>query len=315
MIVTVVGLVLLALAAALLLVGAELFAEHAAGAGRRLGITGLAVGLLLAGAEPEELLTAMLAAAEGRPELAAGDAIGANATMLTLALGAAALARPLPFGHDVRRYALWAAAAGALAAATLLDGAVDRLEGTGLLLAYGVGVAAVWWRERRPPAIGEVGELTDEPGGHAGDDEPTARAVGLALAGIGLMLAGGWLAVEGASRVVAALDVDESAVGLTLLALATTAELFALAWSAARRGVSELAVAGVVGSAAYNATVTLGAAALVRPLEVPGMLAVGLVAAGLPLVVIALGWGGRLGRVAGLLLVGGYAAYVVAVVR
>jgi ketosteroid isomerase-like protein len=38
----------------LLVGGAELFAENAGAAGRRLGISGFAVGLLLAGAEPEE---------------------------------------------------------------------------------------------------------------------------------------------------------------------------------------------------------------------------------------------------------------------
>ena len=65
---------------------------------------------------------------------------------------------------------------------------------------------------------------------------------------------------------VRALSLTDSAVRLTLLALATTVELFALAWAAMRRGVSEIAVAGVVGSGAYKATATLGVAALVRPL-------------------------------------------------
>jgi cation:H+ antiporter len=51
-----IGLVLLAVSAGALLLGAELFAEHAAAAGRRLGVTALAVGVLLAGAEPEELI-------------------------------------------------------------------------------------------------------------------------------------------------------------------------------------------------------------------------------------------------------------------
>ena len=43
-------------------------------------------------------------------------------------------------------------------------------------------------------------------------------------------------------------------------------ELVVLAWSAARRGISEATVAGVVGSFAYNVTMTLGAGALARPL-------------------------------------------------
>jgi len=57
----------------------------------------------------------------------------------------------------------------------------------------------------------------------------------------------------------------DSAAGLTLLALATTAELFALAWAAMWRGVSEIAVAGVVGSVAYNGTASLGVAPLSAP--------------------------------------------------
>jgi cation:H+ antiporter len=56
------------------------------------------------------------------------------------------------------------------------------------------------------------------------------------LGSVALMAAGGWLAVGGAERVVQGLRLTDSAVGLTLLALATTAELFALAGAAARPG-------------------------------------------------------------------------------
>jgi cation:H+ antiporter len=68
-----------------------------------------------------------------------------------------------------------------------------------------------------------------------------------------------------------------------------------------------------VGSAAYNATATLGAAALAAPLAVDGVLAPALAAAALPVVVLALAPAGRLGRPAGVALLAGYAAYVVLV--
>ena len=90
--------VLLLVSVGLLVADAELFVENAAAAAGRLGVTLLAVAVLLASAEPEELLTAALASAQGRPGLAVGDAIGANVTMLTAALGLAALVRPLPIG-------------------------------------------------------------------------------------------------------------------------------------------------------------------------------------------------------------------------
>ena len=266
------------------------------------------MGVLLAGAEPEELLTAVLASAQERPGLAAGDAVGANLTMLTAALGLAALARPLPVGRTVRLYAAGAGVAGVAALLTFLDGRIGRVEGAGLLALYALLVGAVWRRERTPPVIGELAEL---------DDDEAERGTGLALllvaAGLAVMTAGGAAAVEGATRVVTALGRTDEAVGLVVLGLATTAELFALVLAAARRGVEEVAVAAVVGSVAYNATTTLGAAAVVAPLRVDGLLLPAAAAAALPLAVAGLSRSGRLGRGAGAALVASYAAFVVLV--
>jgi cation:H+ antiporter len=320
----VIGWLLLAAAAALLVGGAELFVENAAGAARRLGVTVLAVGVLLAGAEPEELLTAVIAAVRDRPGLAVGDAIGANVTMLTACLGLAAVVRPLHIGRRVREYAGLSAVAGLLALIALLDDRVGRVEG-GLLVAAYVGlVGLVWWREREPPALGELAEVEEhraaaaERGGGPDPDDAAGRApavaLALALVGVGLMVVGGDLAVRGAERVVASLTSTDSAVGLTVLALATTAELFALVFAAARHDVPEIAVAGVVGSAAYNATATLGTAALARPLATSGVLGPAGAAMVLPVVVVLLlARGGQLGRAGGALLLAGYAGYVVLV--
>jgi cation:H+ antiporter len=308
----VVGFLLLAGAAVLLVGGAELFVENAAGAARRLGVTVLAVGILLAGAEPEELLTAVIAAVQDRPGLAAGDAIGANVTMLTACLGLAALVRPLRLGRRVRQYAVLSSVAGGLALLALLDGHVGRVEGALLVLAYIALVALVWWREREPPKLGELAELDeDEDGGN----RSASAGLLLALVGVAAMLVGGDLAVSGAVRVVEHFGRTDSAVGLTVLALATTAELFALVLTAARHDVPEIAVAGVVGSAAYNATATLGAAALARPLTVDGLVVPAAVGAVLPVVVLLLATRGRLGRPAAALLVAGYVAFVVVVLR
>lgn len=322
-----IGLALLALSAVLLVAGAELFIDNAAGAARRLGVTVFAVGLLLAGAEPEEMLTAVLASLADRPGLAVGDAIGANVTMLTLTLGLAAVVRPVPFGHRVRAYAVLSSVAGVLGALAVAGGRVTRLQGALLLAAYAVLVAVIWWREREPPLLGELAEIAEsEPaadGGESAEGEQAAAedersplvSLLLALLGLVVMTAGGHAAVAGAVRVVDLLHASDSAVGLTFLALATTAELFALVLAAARRGATEIAVAGVVGSAAYNATATLGAAALVRPLAAGGLLAPAVAAALLPLAVVALAARGRLGRPAGLALVAGYVAFVALVLR
>lgn len=305
-----IAVLLLLLAAGLLVAGAELFVENAAAAARRLGVSILAVALLLAGAEPEELVTAVLAAAQDRPALAAGDALGANVTMLTAALGLAALVRPLPVGSRTRLYAAGSAAAG-LMALLVLGGGAGRVEGALLLLAYVGLVAAVWIKEKSPPAIGELAEVDED------DDAERAPVAALALlvAGLGLMTAGGAAAVEGATRLVDGTGASDSAIGLTALALATTAELFAIVLAAARHGVQEVAVAAVVGSTAYNATATLGTAALVTDLPAAGLLGAAALAAALPLVVLAATVRSTLGRVAGAGLLAAYGGFLVLVLR
>jgi cation:H+ antiporter len=233
--------------------------------------------------------------------------------MLTLALGLAAVVRPFSLRGRVRTYTLEATIAGVAAAIVLADGETSRAEGGALVGLYVVVVAVVWMRERHAPVIGELAEVLDDEADHEADDEAERPAVGLmlAVAGIAVMAAGGTVAVEGAERVVAALSLTDTSVGLTLVALATTAELLALVWAAARHDVSERAVAAIVGSAAYNATATLGAATLARPASGLDLRAAAVLAAALPAVVVAAG-GQRqaLGRLAGVALLAGYLAFV-----
>lgn len=82
---------------AIIVWGAETFAEHLAAAAARLGVTSFALALLLAGAEPEELATAVAATLRDSPAIAFGDVIGANAAICLVALGVGAVLAPLPF--------------------------------------------------------------------------------------------------------------------------------------------------------------------------------------------------------------------------
>lgn len=257
-------LVALVAGVALIVWGAETFAEHLAAAATRLGVTSFALALLLAGAEPEELATAVTASVRDAPAIAFGDVIGANAAVCLVALGVGAVLAPLPFGVRVRRYAVLGLPVGAVAVAASWDGHVGGAEGGILVLLYVAYVAAIWVAERRPPSLGETAELEearDEPRGQAG------RELAVVLAGLMAMVLGASLLVE-AVRGLADADETQARLSLTVVGFATAFELVVLAWSAARRGISEAVVAAVVGSFAYNATMTLGVAALVRPLRV-----------------------------------------------
>ena len=302
----VVPVVLLVLGAVLLTVGAEMFAEHVRTAVSTLGVSVLALGVLVAGAEPEEAVTAMLASGQGYPALAAGDAVGANLVVLTLTLGLAALLTRLPVSRRVLEYAVAAAVAGALTVAFLWNGVMSRWEGGVLVAGYVAGVVWLWRRERRPPM---VGELAEHPGEAASAGDGPARALLFVLLGSLAMVAGGLLAVHGAQGLTDVFDVTESVVGLTVLALATSAEMVALVWASHRRGISEVVVAGAVGAVAYNATMSIGLGALVSPLAVgrgSPVVTVGLATVVLPLVLFAGRRTGTLPRALGPLLLVAY---------
>ena len=149
--------------------GAEQFAEHLSTAAARLGVGAFALALLLAGAEPEELATVVVASLRNAPGIAFGDIIGANVTMCLVALGLGAVLVPLHFTTRVLRYALAAVPISAISLVLAWDGELSRLEGAALVALYVAYVAAIWLFERKPPALGEVEELIEaeeEAGAH-----------------------------------------------------------------------------------------------------------------------------------------------------
>lgn len=293
--------------------GAETFAEHLADASRRLGVTAFALALLLAGAEPEELATVVTASARGVDGVAFGDVIGANAAIVTIALGTGAFITQLPFGRSIRRYALGGLAAGMLAAALTWDGNASRIEGLVLVAAYVVFVATIWLLERRPPSLGEVAELDDD-----NDDTVTSgrvgRDLGSVLVGLAALTIGSIALVEGVRRI-SDVEATQTRLGLTIVGFATAFELVVLAFSASRHGITEAVVAGVIGSYAYNMTMSLGVGAIVAPigisdaalLHAPTIVMLGL----LGLAILLALRGNALGRRESIVLFLGYPVFVI----
>jgi cation:H+ antiporter len=311
---TLIWIVVLLLSVGAIVWGAEAFAKHLAAASSQLGVSSFALALLLAGAEPEELATAVTASIRKLPAIALGDVVGANLTICLVALGIGAVLAPLPFGHRVLRYALLGLPLGAIGAWFAWDGAVTRIEGGILIVLYLAYVAAIWIFERKPPALGEAGEIEEAVARRVSRPSRAGRDLVFVLAGVAAMSAGALILVEAVRRITQ-VEATQTVLGLTLVGFATGFELVVLAWSAARHGASEAAIAGVVGSFAYNVTMTMGAAAVVRPLmlhdatqlHIPLLLMLGALA----LVIILAFPKKRLGRSAAIILLAAYVLFVV----
>jgi cation:H+ antiporter len=314
------ALFLLVVGTALLLVGADWFLDGAGALSRVLGLSAVVVGVLLAGLEPEEMLTAAIASARGAPALAARNVIGTNVTMITAALGLSALIFPLVINRSVRRQAVIATLVSILPIALLFVGMVTQLEGMLLLMVF-VGYTLFLLRTDRE-AVRRLVEAEDD-----GDEEVRMevrsrprwqwKPVLLTFGGLAAMALGGPAMVEGALRLVRLIGIGQGAVGATIVSLGTGAEMIALGVSAARKQHADILVGGILGSFAYNLLVTLGLAAAIHAIPVdfhlirlalPVMIAV-------HLILLVLIWYGKIARWMGGLLVMIYFVYLIAVVR
>ena len=319
-----VAVALLAGGALLLLRGADWFMDGVGDLARVLGVSAVALGAVLAGLEPEEMLTAAVASGRGAPDLAIGNVIGTNVTIVTLALGLAAVIAPITVSRAVRHQALLATLVSAVPVGLLVSGFVSRPAGV-LLLALFVGYTITLFRTDRA-AVARLAALEGDDDDDDDDDDnmhqrrPAThtrwRLAAMTLAGLAAMALGGPALVEGALQLAALAGVSGGVVGLSIVSLGTGAEMIALGVSAARKGTSDILVGGIIGSFAYNLLVTLGLAAVVRPLPVaPEFIHLALpVMVAAHLVLLGLIWRGRMGRAAGVIFVAAYVAYLALVV-
>lgn len=92
------------------------------------------------------------------------------------------------------------------------------------------------------------------------------------MAGIALLFGGGELFVQGSVAIALIFGIPQLVIGLTVVALGTSApELFVSA-SSVLKGSDSLAISNVVGSNIFNVMVVLGCSALVLPLQVESRL-------------------------------------------
>lgn len=138
------------------------------------------------------------------------------------------------------------------------------------------------------------------------------------LVGLLLLLGGAELFVRGASRLARALGMTPLVVGLTVVALGTSAPEFAVVLRAALAGETGIAVGNVVGSNIFNTFFILGVSALAAPL----VAAKGFIRTDLSWMIAASGAAmalgllhGRIGRLEGVVFCLALAAYIAWKVR
>lgn len=310
-------LALLAIAAglALLVWSADRFVEGSAVTARHFGMPPLLIGMVVVGfgTSAPEMVVSALAASQGNPGLALGNAYGSNITNIALILGITAVISPIAVHSQVMRKELPILAAITLFAIwQLLDGSLSRLDAVGLLLTFAALLTWSIWAGMKKPQDALALEVSTELDARV---MPIRKAVFWLVAGLVLLIISSRILVWGAVDLAMAFGVSDLIIGLTIVAIGTSLPELASSVIAARKGEHDLALGNILGSNLFNTLAVVGIAGMIAPMEVAGDVLVRdlPVMAGLTFALFALGYGfrgpGRINRVEGALLITAFVAY------
>ena len=318
----------LALALAALVVGlvllvwsADRFIEGSAAVARHLGMPPLLIGMVVVGfgTSAPELTVSVLATIGGNSGIALGNAYGSNIANIALILGLTALISPITVhSRVVRRELPILIAVTAMAAWQLRDGLLSGIDAW-LLLAVFAGLM-IWTIYEGVTERGDVlgAEMVQELDAHR---MPVGRAVFWLAAGLVVLVASSRLLVWGAVTIAQSLGVSDLIIGLTVVAVGTSLPELASSLMAARKGEHDIALGNILGSNLFNTLAVVGVAGAIHPLEVaPDVLSRDIpVMAFLTIALFAMSYGfrapGRIDRLKGGLLMAGYLAYTLVLVR
>lgn len=251
-----------------LIKGADLLVEGASSIAKKFNISNLVIGLTIVafGTSAPELVVNIVAALEGKTELAFGNILGSNIANVLLILGISAIICPL----TVKRNTVWieiplSMLAILVVAAMANDILIDRVNLSVISRSDGIvliGFFFVFLYYTINIAKSNEGEVVESV-----DQYSTLRSIIMVILGLtGLVFGGNWI-VEGAIKLALALGLSESLIGLTIISVGTSLPELATSAMAAYRKESDIAIGNVVGSNIFNIFWILAVSSIVQPIN------------------------------------------------
>ena len=262
--------VIIAITLYLLGKGADILVDEAVTLSTRWGIPQTLIGATIVslGTTTPEAAVSVLAAIQGDPGIALGNAVGSIICDTGLILGTAALIAPLPLNRKIVNRQGWLQLGsgfllviaclpfGSLGTTLADGGRLPRVMGFVFLILL---VAYMWQSIRWSRDVDSTME-TDQS--HDESANMVLVVVKLVL-GIVLVVAASSVLIPTVKIVAERLNVPESIIAATLVAFGTSLPEFVTAVTAARRGHGELAVGNVIGADILNVLFVAGASAAV----------------------------------------------------
>ena len=313
-----------------LIKGADWFVDGASGVAAKLRIPALVIGLTIVafGTSAPELATSIISASKQSVGIAIGNILGSNICNILLILGLSASIAVLPIQKDSLKIDLpvLLGASALIIVFGVTGNEISRIEGgimTAILVVYTTFLSVNALKNRKDDGIEdlenhEVTAETEEKGFNAWYEKMKSRSwflLVILVLGLGVVVGGAMMAVEGAKSIAGMIGISENIIGLTVVAIGTSLPELITSVVAAKKGETDIAVGNIVGSNLFNILFVGGLSALVFPLPfAPGgnsFLPDGIIALGAAVILSVFAYmpGHKLKKWQGFVLVAGAVAF------
>lgn len=253
------------LGAVMVLWGADKLTEGATVLAQKMNIPQIVIGLTIValGTSMPEFFVSFVSALKGTADLAIGNIVGSNIFNVMAIVGIAAMVSPMIISKStVKKDIPFALFASVALFVMSIDGKISRIDGILLLIAFG----GFMWYTLRLAKTGEMEDSTERR-----NDLPVWKIVLFILIGLGSLIGGSNIFVDGATNIARTLGVSEAVIGLTIVACGTSLPELATSVVAARKGQSAIAIGNVIGSNVFNILLILGTTGTITPLLMSGI--------------------------------------------
>ncbi len=250
-------LVWLSIGFLLLIEGANLLLNGSVELAKKHNISEIIIGLTIVafGTSAPELSVSIIGTLRGTGNIAVGDVLGSNILNIGLVLGITGLFLPISIKKQTLKFDLPVCILVTLILPLFLIGNIfSRIEGL-LYLASFLFILFCWYKNRHAPIIEKAIKRK-----YSNRQIVLYIIIGI----IGLAL-GGELTVRYAVRIARKLNIPETTIAITIIAVGTSLPELVTSLIAVTKKKADLSIGNIIGSNIFNLMLCLGLAGIVKP--------------------------------------------------
>ena len=265
------NIIMIVLGFVLLVVGADFLVKGASNIAKKFHIPEMLIGLTIValGTSMPELIITINSATSGANDLILGNAIGSNLCNLLLILGLMCVIKPVEIDKEAVKVHIPMVFISAVIILCLSLGifstpnVIDRRDGIILTIMFVLYFSY--------PIFAEIKDIKKAYKENLKSDKFKDIKISLSILfivlGIVLLKYGGDFVVDYATNIAMELNVPESVIGLTIIAIGTAIPELVTSIVAVIKKDTDLAVGNLVGSCVLNLFLILGVGAIITPLN------------------------------------------------